>query len=367
MIKIKSPGRICLFGEHQDYLSFPVISMAITKYIYLEAKKVVEKKFLIELSDIGQTLEINLNNKEQEYNTNRDYLRSGYNQFLRRGIKFENGYKIIISGDIPINAGVASSSALVIAWLYFLNLISNQKCDLKQLALMGFHSEVIEFNEGGGMMDHYTAAYGNLLHLTPSLPNPNLINYDLMLKGFVLGDLLEKKSTVEDLIKVKESSLISIKYLKKLMPNFDQFNTKLEDVEPYLPSLSSEYQKKLRGILINRDITNRAKNLIDNNFSLIKSKKWSKEIEYSYKKLGNLLNQHQEQLKTNIGISTSKIDKILSKCNELGAYGGKINGSGFGGTMFALYPGNQEKLINAIKEGNGKPYIIETSRGVEVY
>ena len=44
MIRIKSPGRICLFGEHQDYLDYPIISMAISKYIYLEAKRISEKK-----------------------------------------------------------------------------------------------------------------------------------------------------------------------------------------------------------------------------------------------------------------------------------------------------------------------------------
>ena len=42
MIRIKAPGRICLFGEHQDYLNYPVIAMAISKYIYLEAKKIIE-------------------------------------------------------------------------------------------------------------------------------------------------------------------------------------------------------------------------------------------------------------------------------------------------------------------------------------
>ena len=47
MIRIKAPGRICLFGEHQDYLNYPVIAMAISKYIYLEAKKNSETKFIM--------------------------------------------------------------------------------------------------------------------------------------------------------------------------------------------------------------------------------------------------------------------------------------------------------------------------------
>ncbi len=35
-IRVKAPGRVVLFGEHQDYLHLPVIPMAIDKYITIE-------------------------------------------------------------------------------------------------------------------------------------------------------------------------------------------------------------------------------------------------------------------------------------------------------------------------------------------
>ena len=31
-MEIKTPGRICLFGEHQDYLGLPVIALAISRH-----------------------------------------------------------------------------------------------------------------------------------------------------------------------------------------------------------------------------------------------------------------------------------------------------------------------------------------------
>ena len=367
MIKIKSPGRICLFGEHQDYLSFPVISMAISRYIYLSASKIDDKKFIITLSDIDQNFEIALNNKELDYTSNRDYIKSGYNQFIRRNIRFNHGYKIQIMGDIPINAGVASSSALVIAWLYFLSLISNQKISNQDLALMGYNSEVSEFNESGGMMDHFNASYGNIIYLKPSIPNPDLINYNLNLDGFVLGDSMMKKDTVDDLRKVKEASLISIELMKKAMPSFNQFQTGLEDIKPYLPNLSETYRKKIIGILINRDLTIKAKNLIDSNVELLNKKNNYNKLNQFYKKLGSLMSMHQNQLRGKIGVSIDKIDAMISKCSEIGAYGGKINGSGFGGTMFSLFPNNQDKLVEAIEQCDGKAYIINTSKGVGAY
>jgi len=223
MIRIKSPGRICLFGEHQDYLDYPIISMAISKYIYLEAERISEPKFLINMPNLNSFVEISLNNKELDYESDRDYLISGYNQFLRKRSRFEKGYRIKITGDIPINAGVASSSALVIAWLYFLNLISDTKLDLFQLAIEGYNTEVKEFKEGGGMMDHFSSAFGNLIFLKPVLPKPNLIVYDLNLKGFVLGNSMEKKETVDDLVRTKNLTLDAFEKIFNVMPGSINF------------------------------------------------------------------------------------------------------------------------------------------------
>ena len=35
---VKAPARICLFGDHQDYLELPVITCTIDKYITVEGK-----------------------------------------------------------------------------------------------------------------------------------------------------------------------------------------------------------------------------------------------------------------------------------------------------------------------------------------
>ncbi|MHA1489370.1 MAG: mevalonate kinase family protein [Promethearchaeota archaeon] len=368
MIKIRAPGRICLFGEHQDYLGFPVIAMAISKYIYLRAERVSEPIFIVNLSDLNDIVEIKLNNKELEYNSNRDYLRSGYNHFLRKGIKFNKGYRITISGDIPINAGVASSSALVMAWLFFLNLISSETLNSFQLANEGFYSEVKEFNEGGGMMDHFISVYGDMIHLKPEEKTPNISEFNIKLDGFVLGNSLEKKDTVEDLIRVKTMAIDAFNALKETESDFDPYKTSLEEIKLFLPNLKKKYQEKIIGNIINRDITIKAKNLILNNLNLLEKQKNSIKIITFYQELGNLLNMHQKQLKENIKVSTIKIDKMISNCMESGALGGKINGSGFGGTMFALGTPGKENLLNqAIEEAGGEAFVIKTSNGVESY
>jgi galactokinase len=367
MIRIKSPGRICLFGEHQDYLGYPVIAMSISKYIYLEAVRNSQSKFIINLPDVNETLEIPLNNKEVEYTSNRDYIRSGYNIFLRKGIQLNRGYNVDITGDIPINSGVASSSALVIAWLFFLNLITGNNLNLFQLAIEGYNTEVKEFKEGGGIMDHFSSVFGNIIFLEPSLPIPNIINYNLRLDGFVLGNSLEKKTTVEDLIRVKNLALTAFKELLDIMPHFNPYKTTLSDINPFLPNLNKEHQIKIIGNIINRDLTIQAKLLIDKNKQNLINKKDNKLILEFYHKLGKLLNLHHTQLKDNIQVSTKKINNMISNCLNQGAFGGKINGSGFGGTMFVLSPGKEPLIKKIIEDADGEAYLIKTSRGVTIF
>lgn len=133
-----------------------------------------------------------------------------------------------------------------------------------------------------------------------------------------------------------------------------------------MPNLKKEYQKKIIGNLINRDITIQAKALIFNNFINKKYKNNKSKSDY-YIQLGNLLNAHHYQLKENIEVSTGKIEKMISKCLGIGALGAKINGSGFGGTMFTFFPNNENLLIESIERVGGEAFIIKTSNGVEIY
>ena len=38
-LKISTPGRVCLFGEHQDYLQLPIVACAISLRISIEGTR----------------------------------------------------------------------------------------------------------------------------------------------------------------------------------------------------------------------------------------------------------------------------------------------------------------------------------------
>ncbi|MCB0293360.1 MAG: galactokinase family protein, partial [Calditrichaeota bacterium] len=55
---VRAPGRMCLFGEHQDYLGLPVIAAAIDRYIEMRARRNGGDRFRIEMPDIDAFREI---------------------------------------------------------------------------------------------------------------------------------------------------------------------------------------------------------------------------------------------------------------------------------------------------------------------
>ncbi|HIO55857.1 MAG TPA: galactokinase family protein, partial [Candidatus Marinimicrobia bacterium] len=54
-LTVSSPGRLCLFGEHQDYLGLPVISMAISLRARIHGIKRLNREVIIHKPDINET------------------------------------------------------------------------------------------------------------------------------------------------------------------------------------------------------------------------------------------------------------------------------------------------------------------------
>ena len=73
-MKIITPGRICLFGEHQDYLGLPVIALAISLRSSITVAKRRDKKIIINMPNLNRVEDFSLD--DLEYTKNRDYFKS---------------------------------------------------------------------------------------------------------------------------------------------------------------------------------------------------------------------------------------------------------------------------------------------------
>jgi galactokinase len=349
-IHVSAPGRICLFGEHQDYLLLPVIPAAISLRVSIKASTRDDQLVVLHLPDVGSRISFPLDGTLQ-YQTERDYFRSAVNVLRKNGYTFSAGIDSTVSGKIPINAGTSSSSALVVSWIYLLTQMSDQKTRLTadECARFAHQAEVLEFNEPGGMMDQYSTAFGGVLYLKfhPVLFPERL---QVPLGSFVLGNSGEPKNTKFILSHVKGRILDIMSKVIHRYPQFSLQTNSIEDVQQLGRLLTSGEQELLRGTLRNRDITNEAYNLFH-------------QKTFDEFRFGKLLNEHQVILRDILHISTTKIDAMLDAALKAGAYGGKINGSGGGGCMFAYAPDNPEHVAEAIRSAGGTAYIIHLDDG----
>ena len=64
----RAPGRVCLFGDHQDYLSLPIIATTINRSIEVNATRNNSRYFKIFKKDLGELTSIKLSPISNEIN-----------------------------------------------------------------------------------------------------------------------------------------------------------------------------------------------------------------------------------------------------------------------------------------------------------
>ena len=338
-----------MFGEHSDYLGLDVIPAALDMSIQITASPRADMMIEIDYLDLKSMDSFSIE-ENIKYTGQRDYLRSVFNVLSRRRMQPECGWNLEVTGTIPIAAGLSSSSALTIAGVAAVAHMSKKRIDTTTLAELAFEAEVAEFGESGGKMDHYTSAFGGLIHLEFG-ENLQVTKLPAAPEGFVIGDSVEKKTnTVGDLRYIRETVEGMYAEFGKAMQDFDQKTTDLDRILKHFPNADTLPKRMAKTTLMNRDLTRRALTLLQ-------------EKNPDPVTLGELIDKHHEYLRDGLNRSTSMIERLISAAKDAGALGCKINGSGGGGTMMAYAPNNEEEVAAAIRKAGGKPYIVKVGSG----
>ena len=341
-VSVESPGRICLFGDHQDYLGLPIIACAINRFVKFSAISNELEMFHLIMPDINSSRSFSIYESFENLMSG-DHFASAIRVVRRYGCIPNKGYSITITGKIPINAGLSSSSAIVVAWVSF--LLKTFGCSSvitdELIAEIAYQSEVIEHNAPGGKMDQYSIALGGIIYLQTNHTN-NITKINSFLKGLIVGESGIPKNTMGLLGDLKRKALTSIKTVQAYDSNFNLHSAILEDIDNYSDILSEELQPFFYASIKNHMITQEA--LIALNEGIL-----------NYKRIGALMNEHHSVLKNILKITTPKIDKMIDAALNAGAYGAKIVGSGGGGSICAIASEeNKQRVIDSILTAGAK-------------
>lgn len=354
-IVVQAPGRTCLFGDHQDYLGLPVIACAINRHITLRAVKNSIGKFCIHTPDIGAYRVIDITDKI-EYVEKEDHLLAAIKILETYGCVPHTGYDIYIKGNIAINAGTSSSSAVVVAWIQF--MITAFGCDrtvTKELiARLAYEAEVTFHGSPGGKMDQYSIGLGHVMYLETSGNGCHEI-FDTQIPGLIVAESGIPKQTTGVLRELKEKALLSIAKVKEKVPNFDIKQVSKQGISQYANYVPDDLKLYFEAAVLNHDITQRA---------LSEFRKPTLDLET----IGKLMNAHHFVLKEYLKITLPLIDDMVDAALNAGALGAKIVGSGRGGSIVVLaHPGQQQDVVDAIKKTKAKDaYVVQVDSGVIV-
>jgi len=294
--KASAPGKVILFGEHFVVYGVKAILCAVNKRVTVTAEKIKEEKISIK-SDIGD-LELELNKPISEINSPLKPFYYLANKIIRNQ---STGIEIKIESDIPLGAGLGSSSACCVAGAAAISKLFSEKTKEEILELAIEAERTIFENTSGA--DCTVCTYGGIIEYEKE-------------KGFIKIKSEPNFHLIIANSNIKHST-------ESIVSKVKQF--KNEDTERFSKLCNDESK------------------LIEDVLQLLK--------ENNIQKLGQKVVQNQKYLET-IGISNEKL-KDMIKIGQESSFGTKITGAGDGGCVFSLTDeSNLENTINGFKKKN---------------
>lgn len=295
--KASAPGKVILFGEHFVVYGVKAILCSINKRVTVTAEKISEKKILIN-SEIGNII-LEPNKSISEINSPLKPFYYLANKVIKNQ---DTGIQINIDSEIPLGAGLGSSSACCVAGAAAIFKLFGD-ISKKEILEHAIEAEKTIFENTSGA-DCTVCTYGGIMEYDKKQGFKKIENEPNFQLVIVNSNI--KHSTESMVSKVKQFEI----------KNKEEF-TKLSDQE----------SKLVKDVL---------KLLKENNTA----------------KIGEKTNQNQEYLET-IGISNNELRKII-EIGQKSSFGAKITGSGGGGCIFAIT--DESNLDETLKEFKNKNY-----------
>ncbi|HKI71686.1 MAG TPA: galactokinase family protein, partial [Verrucomicrobiae bacterium] len=132
----RAPGRVNLIGEHTDYNDGFVLPAAIGFYCWVAAAPRRDRRLVIHSENFNETVEANLDSLSAIAKNHWSDYPFGVAWAVQNAGKRLKGANLLISGDVPLGAGLSSSAAIEVAVGFALLHQSGLPIDRLELAQM---------------------------------------------------------------------------------------------------------------------------------------------------------------------------------------------------------------------------------------
>ncbi len=363
-IKVTSPGRVNLIGEHTDYNGGYVLPCALNLSINLSFE--INNKESFVKTDLGYSMTFNINNPYKKSSIHWENYVFGVIEELKKIKSDLNNFSCDIKSSLPPGAGISSSSALVCGLIKGLSILNNLNLDNSEIINLSRNVEHYYIGLLGGIMDQYTilnakenkAILLNCNDLKTKYIDINFGNLEILLLD---TNIKHNLASTEYNVRVKEckQALKTINEVNNIKyKNLSQVS--LEEINGAKNELSlNQFKRAIFVYNENRRVIKSAELIEKNNLS----------------EFGKLMYQSHEGLKNNYEVSCKELDFLVDQTKKIdGVIGARMMGGGFGGCTVNLIKSNEiAEIVSKIKENynsnfgiNLKAIIAKAGSGINV-
>jgi len=234
----------------------------------------------------------------------------------RAGVELE-GCEIMLDSEVPIGAGLSSSAAVAVAVAFGLLASSSASLGLTELALLCQRASHEFSGTRCGIMDFYIACHGRPGELA----------------------MLDTRSLEARWLPWPRNASLVVCDTKVRHDNASgEYNLRREQCEraarqlgvPSLRDAGAGDISRLEPVLAAR-----ARHVVSENQRVVDAAAAVTESDFAA--LGELLNASHRSLRDDYEVSCAELDRMVEVCNrQLGVYGARMMGGGFGGCVLAL-------------------------------
>ena len=351
-----APGRVNLIGEHTDYNGGFVFPCAISFGTRCLIKK--NGSEYVNLASLNMDFETSVKVEDLNKPIGKEWVNypiGVFAQFLKRGIKFNEGADILIYGDVPNGAGLSSSASLEMASAVAINDTWNLGIDIKELIKMAQKAEhefagvmcgiMDQFASGMGKSDH--AIYLNCDTLEFELVPVKLDGVKIVISntnsphkldsGVYNQRVRECKAAVKEISRYKPIQMLA----ECTMEEFNSVADKFED---------EVVMRRARHVISEIDRTKEAVVRLKNN---------------NLERFGVLMNESHASLRDDYEVTGPELDTMVEEAYKIeGVIGSRMTGGGFGGCTVSLV---KDDAVDTFIENVGKNYAKKTGLKPEFY
>jgi galactokinase len=162
-VEVMSPGRINVIGEHTDYNEGFVLPAAIDKYGHVAASKSGSDKISLYAIEFSERFDTRISDIKPIEGKWTNYVLGVVDQLMKRNYQIE-GFNLVVTGDVPVGAGLSSSAAIECSVCYALDQLFNLRLSKFDIVKI---SQIAEHTFPGvqcGIMDQFASVFGKKDH-----------------------------------------------------------------------------------------------------------------------------------------------------------------------------------------------------------